>query len=129
VFLGSVGLVTLSLGAIGIVNIMLVAVADRTREIGLRKALGATNRSVMFQFFTEGAVLTVMSGGLGIGGAAGFMALLSKLPSVPGWDPPKLVVSSAVLALCSLSVAGVLAGLYPARQAAALQPVEALRKE
>jgi putative ABC transport system permease protein len=128
-FLGSVGLVTLSLGAIGIVNIMLVAVADRTREIGLRKALGATNRSVMFQFFTEGAFLTVMSGGLGIGGAAAFMALLSKLPPVPGWDPPKLVVSSAVLALCSLSVAGVLAGLYPARQAAALQPVDALRKE
>ncbi len=128
-FLGSVGLVTLSLGAIGIVNIMLVAVADRTREIGLRKALGATNRSIMFQFFTEGAFLTVLSGGLGIGGAAGFMAALSKLPSVPGWDPPTLVLSSAILALCSLSVAGVAAGLYPASQAAALQPVEALRKE
>jgi len=66
--LGSVGLVTLSLGAIGIVNIMLVAVADRTREIGLRKALGATNHSIMFQFFTEGAFLTVLSGGFGIGG-------------------------------------------------------------
>jgi putative ABC transport system permease protein len=128
-FLGSVGLVTLSLGAIGIVNIMLVAVADRTREIGLRKALGATNRSIMFQFFTEGAFLTVLSGGLGIGGAAGFMAALAQLPPLPGWDPPKLVVSSALLALCSLSVAGVAAGLYPASQAAALQPVEALRKE
>src|SRR5260370_524384 len=83
-FLGSVGLVTLSLGAIGIVNIMLVAVADRTREIGLRKALGATNRSIMFQFFTEGAFLTVLSGGVGIGGGAGFMARLSKFPSVRG---------------------------------------------
>jgi putative ABC transport system permease protein len=128
-FLGSVGLVTLSLGAIGIVNIMLVAVADRTREIGLRKALGATNRSIMFQFFTEGAFLTVLSGGLGIGGAAGFMAALAQLPPLPGWDPPKLVVSSALLALGSLSVAGVAAGLYPASQAAALQPVDALRKE
>jgi putative ABC transport system permease protein len=128
-FLGSVGLVTLSLGAIGIINIMLVAVADRTREIGLRKALGATNRSIMFQFFTEGAFLTVLSGGIGIGCAAGFMAALSALPSPPGWDPPKLVVSSAVLALCSLTVAGVIAGVYPARQAAALQPVDALRKE
>lgn len=128
-FLGSVGLVTLSLGAIGIINIMLVAVADRTREIGLRKALGATNRSIMFQFFTEGAFLTVLSGGIGIGGAAGFMAALGTLPAPPGWDPPKLVVSSAVLALCSLTVAGVIAGLYPARQAAALQPVDALRKE
>jgi putative ABC transport system permease protein len=128
-FLGSVGLVTLSLGAIGIINIMLVAVADRTREIGLRKALGATNRSIMFQFFTEGAFLTLLSGGIGIGGAAGFMAALSNLPAPPGWDPPKLVLSSAILALCSLTVAGVAAGLYPARQAAALQPVEALRKE
>jgi putative ABC transport system permease protein len=129
VFLGSVGLVTLSLGASGIINIMLVAVADRTREIGLRKALGATNRSIMFQFFTEGAFLTVLSGCIGIGGSAAFMAALSKLPSPPGWDPPKLVVSSAVLALCSLSIAGVAAGLYPAKLAAALQPVDALRKE
>ncbi len=128
-FLGSVGLVTLSLGAIGIVNIMLVAVADRTREIGLRKALGATNHSIMFQFFTEGAFLTVLSGGLGIGGAAGLMAALNQLPAPPGWDPPTLVPSSAILALVSLSVAGVVAGLYPARLAAALQPVEALRKE
>ena len=69
-FLGSVGLVTLGLGAIGIINIMLVAVADRTREIGLRKALGATNRSIMFQFFAEGAFLTLMSGGIGMGCAA-----------------------------------------------------------
>ena len=128
-FLGSVGLVTLSLGAIGIINIMLVAVADRTREIGLRKALGATNSSIMFQFFTEGAFLTLLSGGIGIGGAAGLMAVLSRLPAPPGWDPPALVLSSAMLALISLTVAGVAAGLYPARQAAALQPVDALRKE
>jgi len=129
VFLGSVGLVTLSLGAIGIINIMLVAVADRTREIGLRKALGATNHSIMFQFFTEGAFLTVLSGCIGIGGAAALMFAFSKLPAPPGWDPPKLVPSSAILALVSLSVAGIIAGLYPARQAAALQPVDALRKE
>ena len=129
VFLGSVGLVTLSLGAIGIINIMLVAVADRTREIGLRKALGATSRSIMFQFFTEGAFLTVLSGGIGIGGAAGLMGALGAMPAPPGFDPPTLVVSSAILALCALTVAGVAAGLYPARQAAALQPVEALRKE
>lgn len=128
-FLGSVGLVTLSLGAIGIINIMLVAVADRTREIGLRKALGATNHSIMFQFFTEGAFLTLLSGSIGIGGAAAFMAALHRLPSPPGWDPPTLVPSSAILALVSLTVAGVAAGLYPARQAAALEPVDALRKE
>ena len=128
-FLGSVGLVTLALGAIGIINIMLVAVADRTREIGLRKALGATNRSIMFQFFIEGAFLTLLSGGLGMGGAAALMAALSTLPQPPGFDTPKLVPTTAALAIGSLAFAGVVAGLYPARKAATLQPVDALRKE
>ena len=128
-FLGSVGLITLALGAIGIINIMLVAVADRTREIGLRKAVGATNASIMFQFFVEGAFLTLLSGGIGIGGAAGLMALLSGLDLGQGFDPPKLVASTAALAVISLGVAGVAAGLYPARRAAMLEPVEALRKE
>ncbi len=128
-FLGSVGLVTLGLGAIGIINIMLVAVADRTREIGLRKALGATNASIMFQFFVEGAFLTLLSGTIGIGLAAGLMALLSGVDLGGGFDPPKLVASTAALAVVSLGVAGVVAGLYPARRAAMLQPVEALRKE
>jgi putative ABC transport system permease protein len=128
-FLGSVGLVTLALGAIGIINIMLVAVADRTREIGLRKAVGATNRNIMFQFFVEGAFLTMLSGGFGIGGAAALMAALSKVSLGDGFDPPKLVASTAALAVISLGVAGVAAGLYPARRAALLEPVEALRKE
>jgi putative ABC transport system permease protein len=129
VFLGSVGLVTLGLGAIGIINIMLVAVADRTQEIGLRKALGATNASIMFQFFVEGAFLTLLSGVIGIGLAAGLMALLAGVDLGDGFDPPKLVASTAALAVVSLAVAGVVAGLYPARRAAMLQPVEALRKE
>ncbi|HEV2467598.1 MAG TPA: ABC transporter permease [Candidatus Sulfotelmatobacter sp.] len=128
-FLGSVGLVTLALGAIGIINIMLVAVADRTREIGLRKAIGATNSSIMFQFFVEGAFLTLLSGGIGIAGAAALMSALSGVNLGQGFDPPKLVASTALLAVVSLSVAGVAAGLYPARRAASLEPVEALRKE
>jgi len=128
-FLGSVGLVTLALGAIGIINIMLVAVADRTREIGLMKALGATNRSIMFQFFAEGAFLTLLSGGIGMGASAALMSALSLLPSPPGWDTPKLVPATAALAIASLALAGIAAGLYPARKAALLQPVEALRKE
>ncbi|MGB6027444.1 MAG: ABC transporter permease [Candidatus Sulfotelmatobacter sp.] len=128
-FLGSVGLVTLGLGAIGIINIMLVAVADRTQEIGLRKALGATNASIMFQFFVEGAFLTLLSGTIGICLAAGLMKLLSGVDLGGGFDPPKLVASTAALAVLSLAVAGVVAGLYPARRAAMLQPVEALRKE
>jgi putative ABC transport system permease protein len=128
-FLGSVGIVTLALGAIGIINIMLVAVADRTKEIGLRKAIGATNHSIMFQFFVEGAFLTLMSGGIGLGIAAAVMAALGRLPSPPGFDPPTLVPMSAILAIGSLTIAGVAAGLYPARRAALLEPVEALRKE
>lgn len=129
VFLGSVGLVTLGLGAIGIINIMLVAVADRTREIGLRKALGATSRSILFQFFAEGAFLTLISGGVGMGCAAGFMAVLALLPQPPGFDTPRLVPTTAALAIGSLAFAGIIAGLYPARKAALLEPVEALRRE
>jgi putative ABC transport system permease protein len=128
-FLGSVGLVTLALGAIGIINIMLVAVADRTREIGLRKALGATNSSIMFQFFVEGAFLTLLSGGIGIAGAAALMMPFSGVELGPGFDAPRLVPATAALAVISLAIAGIAAGLYPARRAALLEPVEALRKE
>ena len=128
-FLGSVGIVTLALGAIGIINIMLVSVSERTKEIGLRKALGATKRSIMSQFFLEGAFLTVMSGCIGIGVAGGFMALLGKLPQPPGFDTPRLVPWSAALSMGALSICGIIAGLYPASKAAELEPVEALRKE
>ncbi|HVI11009.1 MAG TPA: ABC transporter permease [Candidatus Binatia bacterium] len=128
-FLGSVGLVTLALGAIGVINIMLVTVSERTREIGLRMALGATRRSILAQFFLEGTLLTLFSGLIGMGLAAGLMALLGTAQVEGGFDPPKLVASTAVLAISCLTVAGVIAGLYPARKAAMLQPVEALRQE
>ena len=128
-FLGTVGLVTLALGAIGVVNIMLIAVTERTREIGLRKALGATNRSIMLQFFIEGILLTLVSGLIGMGLAGGLMALLGNYNGPGGFDPPRLVAKTAILAIVSLMLAGVTAGLYPARKAAKLEPVEALRKE
>jgi len=128
-FLGVVGLVTLGLGAIGIINIMLVSVTERTREIGLRKALGATHRNILTQFFVEGAFLTLFSGGIGMGLAAGTMALLGMFPPLEGFDMPHIVLGSAAVAILSLTIAGVVAGVYPARKAALLEPVEALRQE
>jgi putative ABC transport system permease protein len=131
VFLGGVGIVTLALGAVGIVNIMLVTVTERTREIGLRKALGATNRSILFQFFLEGLLLTGLSGVIGIVGAAILMFVLGAAmgDNQVGFDPPRLVPWSAAMAMGTLVLCGVVAGLYPASKAASLQPVEALRKE
>jgi putative ABC transport system permease protein len=131
IFLGGVGLVTLALGAVGIVNIMLVSVTERTSEIGLRKALGATKRSILVQFFLEGLTLTGVSGLIGILGSAFFMWLLQRAlgQNVEGFDPPRLQPWSAALAILSLAICGIVSGLYPAAQAAAMEPVEALRKE
>lgn len=128
-FLGTVGLVTLGLGAIGVVNIMLVSVAERTREIGLRKALGATHHNILTQFFIEGAFLTALSGGIGLAITVALVTVLARLPSPEGFDTPRIVPLSAVAAIASLAIAGISAGLYPARKAALLPPVEALRQE
>jgi putative ABC transport system permease protein len=128
-FLGVVGLVTLALGGIGIINIMLVSVTERTKEIGLRKALGATHRNILTQFFVEGAFLTALSGGIGLAISGGFMTMLAQLPSPEGFDTPRIVPASAITAILALATAGITAGLYPARKAALLPPVEALRSE
>jgi putative ABC transport system permease protein len=131
IFLGGVGIVTLGLGAVGIINIMLVSVSERTSEIGLRKALGATKKSIMGQFFWEGLLLTAVSGAIGIAASAGLMAVLQALLTgkMPGWDPPRLVPWSAALAMGTLVLSGIAAGLYPASKAAQMDPVEALRKD
>jgi len=128
-FLGAVGLVTLALGAMGVVNIMLVSVTERTREIGLRKALGATRRSILLQFFFEGLMLTAVSGLFGVAAAYGATKLFGLAPPIDGFELPHIYPATAALAMVSLATAGIIAGLYPARRAALLTPVEALRQE
>lgn len=128
-FLGAVGLVTLGLGAVGVINIMLVSVTERTREIGLRKALGATRRTILFQFFLEGLMLTAISGAFGVAAAYGATKLFGLVPPIDGFELPHIYPATAALAIVSLATAGIVAGLYPARRAALLTPVEALRQE
>ncbi len=128
-FLGGVGVATLFLGGLGVMNVMLVSVRERTREIGVRMALGATRRSILRQFFVETLIVVFLSGGTGLGIAYGFCALINLLPMplffaglLASW---KLGVLSAAL----LGTIAVLSAIYPASRAAAVDPIEALRFE
>ena len=128
-FLGAVGIVTLLLGGIGVMNVMLVAVRERTREIGVRKAIGAPARVILRQFFIEALIIAFVSGGIGLGVAFGFCALVNLLPMpdffaglIPDW-------TSGLVATGLLGSIAVAAALYPARRAASIDPIEALRYE
>jgi putative ABC transport system permease protein len=129
VFLGFIGFVTLSLGGIGVMNIMLVTVSERTREIGLRKALGATRSRIMVDFLVEGCVLAFTSGFFGWAVAFGLSSAL-KLVKMPDMFPG-LPVSGVTTAISfgALTVIAVVSSLIPAWRAASLTPVEALRHE
>ena len=128
-FLGVIALVTLTLGGVGVMNIMLVTVSERTREIGLRKALGATRSRILIDFLVEGAMLAMFSGAVGWAIAFGISSAL-KLVKMPDAFPG-LPVSMATTAFtfAALSVIAVVSSLFPAWRAAALTPVEALRYE
>ena len=129
VFLGTIGLVTLSLGGVGVMNIMLVTVSERTREIGLRKALGATRQRILVDFLVEGCVLAFVSGVIGWGIAFGLSSLLKlvKMPDVFPGLPVSMITS--ILTFMALAVIAILSALFPAWRAASLTPVEALRYE
>ena len=128
-FFSIVGIVTLLLGGIGVMNIMLIAVKERTREIGVRKALGATTAVIQRQFFLEGFFLTLSSGGAGMLLALGLCQLVNLLPMPERFSGMILSWQSGTIALITLVVIGAVTSTYPARRAAELPPVEALRFE
>jgi putative ABC transport system permease protein len=129
VFMGAVGIATIFLGGLGVMNVMLVSVRERTREIGVRKALGATRESILRQFFLETVILVGISGGTGLIISYTVCGLFNLLPKFPFFDGlvPSWELSALTIGL--LAIIAVLSALYPANEAASVDPIEALRFE
>ena len=117
--------VSLVVGGIGIMNIMLVTVTERTREIGIRKALGATRGNILLQFLVESTTLCLLGGALGLLVGATAATLLNRLA---GWQTV-VTIDSAVMAFGFSAVVGIVFGIWPARRASQLDPIDALRHE
>ena len=129
-FIWIVGLGTILAGIIGVSNIMLISVRERTKEIGLRKALGATPRTIVNQIVLESLVITSASGYVGLVAGLGVLALVRRyVPANDYFRNPDANLGVVVGATVVLIIAGVLAGYFPARIAARINPVEALRAE
>jgi putative ABC transport system permease protein len=125
VFLGAIAGISLVVGGIGVMNIMLVSVTERTREIGLRKAVGARRSDILYQFLTETLTLSVLGGVIGILTGAGVSALVNA----SGLISTVVSIESVVLAFGFSAAVGLFFGIYPANRAAGLSPIEALRYE
>ncbi|MDF1520290.1 MAG: ABC transporter permease [Brevefilum sp.] len=130
IFLGGIGAISLLVGGIGIMNIMLVSVTERTREIGLRKALGARKKDILLQFLTESVLLSMIGGLLGIALGWAIALVVSQIATRSGTPLEITVTANSVLLATLFSAAvGIFFGYYPANRAASLAPVEALRYE
>jgi len=129
IFFACVAIITLCLGGIGVMNIMLVSVTERTREIGVRKAIGATRRDILRQFFAESAILTMVSGVLGLTFGVGACVAMTVIP-LPDFVPHPIVSPISIIAsVLTLSIITLTAGMYPAQRAAEMAPVDSLRYE
>jgi putative ABC transport system permease protein len=123
--LAGIAIISLIVGGIGIMNIMLVSVTERTREIGVRKALGARKRDIMLQFLIEALVLCIAGGVIGLGLGVGAAVAMARLAA---WNTV-VAPQAAVIAITFSAVIGIFFGLWPARRAAALDPIVSLRWE
>jgi len=129
IFMGAVGIATLFLGGLSVMNVMLVSVRERTREIGVRMALGATRRSILRQFFLETIFVVALSGGAGLVLSYGFCALVNLAPMPPFFSGMLTSWKVALLSVSLLGLISILSALYPANRAASVDPIEALRFE
>jgi ABC-type antimicrobial peptide transport system permease subunit len=125
ILLAGIASISLVVGGIGIMNIMLVTVTERTKEIGIRKALGASRRNIMLQFVVEAMVLCMLGGAGGVALGAGVTNLIARLA---GWSMA-ISPTAVALAFCFSAAVGLFFGIWPARKAARLDPIEALRYE
>lgn len=124
-FIAAVSGISLVVGGIGVMNIMLVSVTERTREIGIRKALGAKTSTILFQFLTESVILCVIGGILGLGIGVGGATAVSAYMDIP----LEMKFSTVAIAIGFSSAIGIFFGIYPARRAAKMPPIEALRRD